>query len=193
MKALLGIKKGMTRVFRDEKVIPVTVVEVKGCVLSNKEEKGFEIGIGEMKRPNKAMTGKYKEAKKVPQYRYYLRGESDLNIGDEINSDIFVSGDKATVTGISKGKGFQGVVKRWGFKGGQRTHGQSDRLRAPGSIGAGTDPGRVFKGKKMGGRMGSDTVTIENKEIVDVKGEYLLISGPLPGSTGDLIAIYTDK
>ena len=193
MKALLGIKKGMTRIFRDEKVIPVTVVEVKDCVLSNKEVKGFEIGLGETKRPNKAITGKYKEIKKVPQYRQYLRGETDLNVGDEIKADIFESGDKVTIMGISKGKGFQGVVKRWGFKGGQRTHGQSDRLRAPGSIGAGTDPGRVFKGKKMGGRMGQDTVTIQNKEIVDVKGEYLLISGPLPGSNEDLIAIYTEN
>jgi large subunit ribosomal protein L3 len=193
MKALLGIKKGMTRIFRDEKVIPVTVVEVKDCVLSNKEEKGFELGLGKSKNPNKAITGKYKEVKKVPQYRQYLKGDTELNIGDEIKADIFEGGEKVTVMGVSKGKGFQGVVKRWGFKGGQRTHGQSDRQRAPGSIGAGTDPGRVLRGKKMGGRMGSDTVTIKNKEIVDVKGEYLLISGPLPGSNEDLIAIYTEN
>ena len=193
MKALLGTKKGMTRIFKEDKVIPVTVVEVKDCVLSNKEEKGFELGLGETKKPNKAITGKYKEVKKVPQNRQYFRGETELNVGDKIEASTLEAGEKVTIMGVSKGKGFQGVVKRWGFKGGQRTHGQSDRLRAPGSIGAGTDPGRVFKGKKMGGRMGSDTVTIKNKEIVDVKDEYLLISGPLPGSNGDLIAIYTEN
>jgi len=97
-----------------------------------------------------------------------------------------------TVTGISKGKGFQGVVKRHGFKGGPRTHGQSDRLRAPGAIGARTTPGRVYKGKRMAGRMGHDTVTIKNKRIVGIKENILLISGPLPGSNGDLVKIYTE-
>ncbi len=193
MKALLGLKKGMTRIFKDEKVIPVTVVEVKDCVLSNKEEKGFELGLGDMKNPNKAITGKYSEVKRVPRFRQYFRGSLENNVGEEIKADTFEAGEKVTVMGVSKGKGFQGVVKRWDFKGGQRTRGQSDRLRAPGSIGAGTDPGRVLKGKRMGGRMGQDTITIKNKEIVDIKGEYLLISGPLPGSDGDLIAIYTEK
>jgi large subunit ribosomal protein L3 len=84
-------------------------------------------------------------------------------------------------------------MKRWGFKGGQRTHGQSDRLRAPGSIGAGTDPGRVWKGKKMGGRMGGQKITLKNKEIVGIKDNYLLISGPIPGANGDLVSIYTEE
>lgn len=106
--------------------------------------------------------------------------------------ETFVIGDTVTLSGVSKGKGFAGVVKRYKFKGGPRTHGQSDRLRAPGSIGAGASPGRVFKGTRMGGRMGTDIVTIKGKKIVDIKENYILISGPVPGSNGDLIAIFTE-
>jgi len=196
MRALIGIKKGMTRVFSTEgKLIPVTVIDVKDCMLSFVEPMGFELGLGAKKHSNKALTGKYKEAKKVPAIRRYFKGVldvADIKIGDEIKPEIFVAGDKVEITGISKGKGFAGVVKRWMFSGGPRTHGQSDRERHPGSIGAGTDPGRVLKGKKMGGRMGQDTITIKKKEIVDVKDTYVLISGPVPGSTGDLIAIYSE-
>lgn len=196
MKALIGIKKGMTRVINKAgKIVPVTVVDVNGCMLSFKEPMGFELGLGEKKKANKALTGKYKEAKKVPAMRRYFRGElavENVNIGDEIKPEIFVAGDKVEINGISKGKGFAGVVKRWGFAGGPRTRGQSDRLRAPGSIGAGTDPGRVLKGKKMGGRMGQETVTLKNREIVDIKDTYLLVSGPVPGSNGDLVAIFSE-
>ena len=195
MKALIGIKKGMTRVINKAgKMVPVTVVDVAGCMLSFKEPMGFELGLGEKKKTNKALAGKYKEAKKVPSMRRYFRGElavENVNIGDEVKSEIFVAGDKVEVTGVSKGKGFAGVVKRWRFSGGPRTHGQSDRLRAPGSIGAGASPGRVFKGKKMGGRMGSERVTIKNKRIVGIKEGYLLVSGPIPGSNGDLVAIFS--
>jgi large subunit ribosomal protein L3 len=196
MKALIGIKKGMTRIFNKEgKVVPVTVVDVKDCVLSFVEPMGFELGIGEKKHSNKALTGKYKETKKVPAQRKYFQGEldiTDIKIGDEIKAEIFEAGEKVGITGISKGKGFAGVVKRYRFAGGPKTRGQSDRERHPGSIGAGTDPGRVLKGKKMGGRMGQDTITIKKKEIVDIKDTYVLISGPVPGSNGDLIAIYTE-
>jgi large subunit ribosomal protein L3 len=195
MRALIGIKKGMTRIFNSEgKVVPVTVVDVKDCVLSFVEPMGFELGLGEKKHSNKALTGKYKETKKVPALRRYFQGElesADIKIGDEIKPEMFEAGDKVEITGISKGKGFAGVVKRWRFAGGPKTRGQSDRERHPGSIGAGTDPGRVLKGKKMGGRMGQDTITIKGKEIVDIKGTYVLISGPVPGSNGDLIAIYS--
>lgn len=196
MRALIGIKKGMTRIFNKEgKVVPVTVVDVKDCVLSFVEPMGFELGLGEKKHSNKALIGKYKETKKVPAKRRYFKGElnvTDIKIGDEVKPEMFEAGDKVEVTGVSKGKGFAGVVKRWKFAGGPRTHGQSDRTRHPGSIGAGTDPGRVLKGKRMGGRMGQDTITLKKKEIVDVKETYLLISGPIPGSNGDLIAIYSE-
>lgn len=195
MKALIGIKKGMTRIFNKEgQIVPVTVVDVKDCVLSFKEPMGFELGIGTKKHANKALTGKYKEVKKVPAQRSYFKGEleiADIKIGDELKAELFAQGDVVNVTSTSKGKGFAGVVKRWNFAGGSRTHGQSDRMRAPGSIGAGTDPGRVLKGKRMGGRMGQDTITIKNKKIVEVKDTYVLIAGPIAGSVGDLIAIYT--
>lgn len=194
MKALIGIKKGMTRVFKDDKVIPVTIIDTNGCVLSHIEPEGFELGIGNKKRNNKAMQGKYKALGGVPVLRKYFKGtySEDLKPGDEIKAEIFSVGDKVTVTGISKGKGFAGVVKRWGFKGGPRTHGQSDRLRAPGSIGAGTDPGRVLKGKKMAGRMGQDRVTLKGKEIVGIEDGLILISGPILGSKGDMVAIFEE-
>jgi len=194
MKALIGIKKGMTRVIKGDKIVPVTVLDISGCILSNKEKMGFELGLGEKKKPSKALAGKYKEAKRIPLFRRYFRGDlgEEVKIGDEIKGEIFTVGEKVTVTGISKGKGFAGVVKRWGFKGGPRTRGQSDRLRAPGSIGAGTDPGRVLKGKKMGGRMGQDTVTIKDKEIIDIKENYILISGPVPGPKGQVVSIFTE-
>lgn len=192
MKALIGIKKGMTRVFRDNKVVPVTVVDVSNCILSYVEKDGFELGLGEMKKPNRAMTGKYKVAGKVPAKREYFKGSlgNEVEIGSEIKPDMFTAGDKVTVRGVSKGKGFAGVVKRWKFAGGPKTHGQSDRHRAPGSIGAGTDPGRIVKGKRMAGRKGGDTITLLNREIIDVKDNYLLVSGPVPGAKGDLVVIY---
>ena len=150
--------------------------------------------MGEKKKSTKALAGKYKEAKRIPLFRKYFKGDlgEEVKIGDEIKAEMFTVGEKVTVTGTSKGKGFAGVVKRWGFKGGQRTRGQSDRLRAPGSIGAGTDPGRVLKGKKMGGRMGQDTVTIKDKEIIDIKENYILISGPVPGPKGQVVSIFTE-
>jgi large subunit ribosomal protein L3 len=194
MKALIGIKKGMTRVFKDDKVVPVTVIDTKGCVLSHLEPQGFELGIGIKKHPNKAIQGKYKPLKEVPLKKKYFKGSlaEEVKPGDEIKADTFEVGEKVVLTGISKGKGFQGVVKRWGFKGGKRTHGQSDRQRAPGSIGAGTDPGRVLKGKKMGGRMGQDQITLKDREIIDINDDLVLLLGPVPGSKGDLVAIYTE-
>ncbi len=194
MKALIGIKKGMTRVFKDDKVVPVTVIDTKGCVLSHIEPEGFELGIGVKKNPNKAMEGKYEAIGKVPVLREYFKGSlaEEIKPGDEIKSDVFVVGDKVSVVGVSKGKGFQGVVKRWGFKGGPKTHGQSDRLRAPGSIGAGTDPGRILKGKKMAGRMGQNKITLKDIEIIQIEDNLILLLGPVPGSKGDLVAIFKE-
>ncbi len=193
MKALIGTKKGMTRVFVDDKVVPVTVVDVSNCILSFIEPKGFELGLGEKKNPSKAMLGKYAIAKKVPAETSYFKGtlDGEVEIGDEIKPETFSSGDKVVIRGVSKGKGFAGVVKRYKFAGGPKTHGQSDRHRAPGSIGAGTTPGRVLKGKKMAGRMGHQTITIADREVVSVQDNLILIKGPIPGSRGDLVAIYT--
>jgi len=194
MKALLGIKKGMTRIFDDSRVIPVTIVNTHGCIVSKLEVEGFELGIGEKKHPTKAMQGKYKALKKVPLQRRYFKGKTneEIKVGDELKAEIFEEGEKVTVVAKSKGKGFAGVVKRWGFAGGPKTHGQSDKLRSAGSIGAGTDPGRVLKGKKMAGRMGQERTTLKNKKIVAINDSLLLISGPIPGAKGDLIAVFKE-
>ncbi len=193
MKAIIGKKQGMTRVFVDDRIVPVTVIDVSNCILSFLEPKGFELGIGEKKKTTKTLEGRYSLAKKVPEVTSYFKGslDNEAKIGDEVKPEIFSIGDKVVIRGVSKGKGFAGVVKRWGFHGGPKTHGQSDRWRSPGSIGAGTDPGRVLKGKKMAGRMGQDTITLANREIVDIKDNYILLKGPIPGSKGDLVEIYT--
>ncbi|MFS8158779.1 MAG: 50S ribosomal protein L3 [Candidatus Roizmanbacteria bacterium] len=117
-------------------------------------------------------------------------GEQEILIGDTIKPEIlFEAGDRVKVTATSKGKGFQGVVKRHGFAGGSRTHGQSDRLRAPGSIGQSATPGRVFKGKRMAGRMGTETVTLKNVKIVEVTPDSIVLKGPVPGPRGTLVLI----
>lgn len=191
---VIGIKKGMTRVFKGEKSIPVTVVDIADCVVALKDATGVEIGLGKEKRSNSAMKGKYAKLGYVPAYREHFTGEfAEMNIGDAVKPEDFASGLRVSVKGVSKGKGFAGVVKRWGFSGGPKTHGQSDKWRSPGSIGAGTTPGRVQKGLKMSGRMGSDQVTLRNREIVDVVDNYLLISGPVPGSNGKLVIIATES
>jgi large subunit ribosomal protein L3 len=192
MKVAIGTKKGMTRVFRDEKSVPVTVVDLSGCVVALKDTRGVELGL-DQKRGNKAIEGKYKELGYVPKFTQFFTGEVDGEVGEEVKAESFAVGTKVKISATAKGKGFQGVVKRWGFKGGQRTHGQSDRQRAPGSIGAGTDPGRVLKGKKMAGRMGGNTVTLKGKEIVDIIDNYLLISGPIPGNRGGVVVIEIEK
>ena len=187
MKAILGIKKGMTRIFRDDKMVPVTIVDTSSCKVAKRNGNQVELGLLEKRKPTKTELGQYKDLKYVPRYRKVFIGEfgEEVSAGDDVKAEFFNEGEKVSITGITKGKGFQGVVKRWGFKGGQRTHGQSDRLRAPGSIGAGTDPGRVWKGKKMGGRMGGDVRTFKDREIVGINDQYLLISGSIPGSNGD--------
>jgi len=190
MKVAVGIKKGMTRVFKGDRFVPVTVVDISGCVVSYKDDNGMEFGVGK-KKANKALTGKYKALGYLPMFRQYFTGSFDenLNVGDVVKPEDFTSGLKISVKAKAKGKGFAGVVKRWGFAGGPRTHGQSDRLRAPGSIGAGTDPGRVLKGKRMAGRLGGNSITLSGREIVDVEDTYLLISGPIPGNRGDKVVL----
>jgi large subunit ribosomal protein L3 len=188
MKVAIGTKKGMTRVFKDGKSVPVTVIDLGACVVAMKDGSGVELGFGKTKG-NKALQGKYRKLGYVPMYRRYFTGEYEGEVGDSVNMESFAIGTPVMVSGVSKGKGFAGVVKRWGFAGGPKTHGQSDRERAPGSIGAGTTPGRVFKGKKMGGRMGGKRVTLKDREIVDVIDNYVMVSGPVPGNRGDLIEI----
>jgi len=203
MSLLIGYKKEMMQIFSaDGDVIPCTVIDINDVIVVGKrtEEKNkykaVIFGIGRKKKPSKPEKGKYKDLKYVPRHVCEIRiddtsEDATFEVGKEVKLDTFAVGDKVHVTGISKGKGFQGVIKRWGFKGGPKTHGQSDKHRSPGSIGGGTDPGRVYKGKKMPGRMGNDKVTILNLEVakVDQKNGILCIKSAVPGGRNSLVKI----
>jgi len=198
MKTIIGLKKNMSQIFKEDgNVVPVTFVDVADIVVAHKktvEKDGYSatvIGLGKKKNPSKAEVGKFKELGFVPMYAVEVELDEELNIGDKVNVSMFETIKKVNVTGITKGKGFQGVVKRWGFKGGPRTHGQSDRQRHPGSIGMRTTPGRVFKGKKMAGRMGGDTKTVKNLRVVEIDQEHGLIAlkGAVPGNKDSLVII----
>lgn len=195
MKAILGVKKGMTRLFVDDKMVPVTIIDTSTCKVAKRDGDQVELGLLKVRHPSKAEVGQYKKLKYVPRFRKMFTGKfgEEVSVGDDVKAEFFSVGELVATTSKSKGKGFQGVVKRWGFKGGHRTHGQSDRQRAPGSIGAGTDPGRVWKGKKMGGRMGGDQFTMKEKKVIAIQDNYLLISGPVPGTKGDLVAVFTEE
>lgn len=195
----------MSQAFVGDTRVPVTMVKVGPCVVTqikNEEKDGYwalQLGLGEkkLKNINKPQTGHLRSLikdQKAPRYLKEIRlaKEPELKVGDIVAvGDVFKKGDMVSVMGISKGKGFAGVVKRWHFAGGPKTHGQSDRWRAPGSIGQGTTPGRVLKGKHMAGRMGSEQVTIKNLIIVsiDEKGGQILLSGPVPGNRGGLLTL----
>lgn len=212
LNTLLGLKQKMSQTFVEGTRVPVTWIKTGPCVVThikNMEKDGYwavQLGFGEKKLKNTSkplqghfnkITTKNKEQSTKTKYPRFLREvrldkEPDVRVGDVISlTDIFKKGDLVTVMGISKGKGFAGVVKRWGFAGGSRTHGQSDRERAPGSIGQGTTPGRVYKGKKMAGRMGSDRVTIKNLIVVDINKDegFLALSGPVPGTPKGILII----
>lgn len=205
LQTILGAKGKMSQTFVGGTRVPVTYVEAGPCVVThikNEDKDGYwavQLGFGNkrIKNVTKPLQGHLRGAikdKKTPRFlrEVRLNKKPDFKVGDEVKlSDIFKKGDVVAVTGVSKGKGFAGVIKRWGFKGGPRTHGQSDRQRAPGSIGQGTDPGRVHKGKKMPGRMGSATTTVKNLIVVDTDEEnnLLSLSGPVPGSPGGLVVI----
>ncbi len=189
MKVILGIKKGMTTIHNDDEAVPVTILDVSDCKVVLQDRGGVEIGIGKTKKANQAEEGKYKDLGYVPKHVRFFKDIEDLKLGDDVSSEIFEEGEKVKITGVGKGKGFQGVVKRWGFKGGPKTHGQSDRLRAPGSIGAGTDPSKVVPGKKMPGRMGGHTSTFENVEIIKIVDNYIAVKGQVPGHNGNLVIV----
>jgi large subunit ribosomal protein L3 len=203
MTGILGRKLGMTQVFDESgRMFPVTVVEAGPCCvvqIKTKEQDGYEavkVGFGEMKKEknvNKAMKGIFR---KVGVGMYRLLKEfpmSDLKVGEMITVEKFQKGDVISVSGISKGKGFQGVMKRHNYKGGPASHG-SMFYRAPGSIGASSFPSRVWKNKGLPGHMGSEVVTVKNLKIVDVKLEQnlLLILGAVPGSKGTYLEIRKD-
>jgi len=199
IQGFLGKKIGMTQIFREDgRVVPVTVIEAGPCVVTQvktKESDGYEavqLGFGEVKRRNKPLSGHLKESRLSRYLREVTADDpSEYEVGQTIGVDIFQAGEKVDIIGRSKGRGFAGVMKRWGFGGGPRTHGQSDRARAPGSIGGGTTPGRVYKGLKMGGHMGNRRITVKGLEIVQVDAErnLLLVKGGIPGAPNGLIQI----
>jgi large subunit ribosomal protein L3 len=196
MNAILGSKIGQTQTFDDAgKRIPVTMIQAGPCWVTQITDKHVQMGFGTIKNISKAEIGHIKKAgldKKLRFLRSFPTDEQDLKVGTEVKvGEVLSVGDKVTITGVSKGKGFAGVVKRHGFMGGPRTHGQSDRERAPGSIGQTTTPGRVYRGKRMAGRMGNDQVTLRKLRVVAVDSDknLLTLKGLVPGGVNGLLLI----
>jgi large subunit ribosomal protein L3 len=201
MQALLGQKREQSQRFLDDGTrVPVTVVSVPAnpvVAIRTEDKNGYsavQLGFGSSKKPHKSLLGISKKANLASTPSIYrevkLADDAMPAIGDLIKvSDVFKPGDIVSVTGISKGKGWAGGVKRYGFRGGPRTHGQSDRERAPGSIGQTTTPGRVYKGKRMAGRMGHEQVTVKNLKVVDVADDTMLIAGLVPGPLNNVLLI----
>ena len=216
MKGLVGIKIGMTQVFdEDGTVTPVTIIQAGPCYVTQiktEDSDGYnavQVGFDEVKesRLSKAERGHLgllkadakhgtrKAATGAPAVRTLNEFRTDkpeeFELGQTLTAEIFEVGEKVDVTGITKGRGFAGVVKRYGFKGGPKTHGQSDRWRAPGSIGATSTTARVFKGTRMAGRMGNDRHTVQNLKVmrVDAERNLIAVKGAIPGSKGGTVII----
>ena len=203
MPGLLGKKIGMTSVFSaDGKNVPCTVIEVGPCVVTQVktvDKDGYaavQLGFEEKKEKHTTnpMAGHFKKAGVAPQrHLAEFKGfGEEVKLGSTVTVDLFSEGDFVDIQGTSKGKGFQGVVKRHGFGGvGQSTHGQHNRLRAPGSVGACSYPAKVFKGMRMAGQMGNQKVTVQNLQVVRVMPEHnvLIIKGSIPGSKGSIVLI----
>lgn len=201
-KAIIGKKIGMTQVFDENgRVVPVTVVEAGPCVVVQKktiEKDGYEaikVGFGEVREKllNKPAKGQFIKAgvslrRTLKEFR--LENSSEYEVGQEIKADVFTSGEKVDVSGVSKGKGFQGVIKRWNAQRGPMSHG-SKFHRAPGSMGASSDPSKTFKNKKMPGHMGAVNTTVMNLEVVKVIAEknLILIKGGIPGPNKGTVVI----
>lgn len=194
----------MTSLFDEQgKNIPCTIIQAGPCVVTQvrtEETDGYkavQLGFDDKKEKNTsaALKGHFKKAGTTPKAKlveFYGDFVDGLELGQEVNVELFKEGEFVDVTGTSKGKGFQGVVKRHGFGGvGQATHGQHNRLRAPGSIGAGSDPSRVFKGMRMAGRMGGDTTTVQNLRVVKVDAEQnlIVVKGAVPGGKNSYVIL----
>ncbi len=199
IQSIIGRKLGMTQVFSDDgKAKAVTAIEAGPCTVIQVKtvaKEGYnaaQLGFGEVKRLKSPLRG---HLKGLGQFKYLqeirVADTEATKVGDKIDVSLFKPEDIVDVTGISKGKGFAGVVKRYHFAGGPKTHGQSDRHRAPGSIGAGTSPGRVFKGMRMAGHMGNSKVTVRHLEVfeADPTRNLLLIKGAVPGARNGLLLI----
>jgi len=205
MAGILGLKVGMTQIFdNDGLVVPVTVIKAGPCYVTQiktKEKDGYDAVQlafldAKEKRVTKPLKGHFEKAGVSPKrfiVEFDFGQDHGLNVGDKVSVDILKEGTLVKVSGTSKGKGFQGVVKRHHFNGGPKTHGQSDRWRAPGSIGQSSYPSRVFKGMRMAGRMGGKRSTLKNVKVVKVDAEnnLLFLKGAVPGSRNSLVEIVT--
>ena len=202
-KGLIGKKIGMTQLFDEKgKVIPVTVVEAGPCTVVQKktiENDGYaavQIGFGDVKvqRVNKPQAGHFKKADVAPNKvlrEFRLEDIDSVNVGDVLKADIFAAGDKVDVVGTSKGKGTAGAIKRWNFSRLKESHGTGPVARHAGSLGACSDPSRVFKGKKLAGHLGAERVTVQNLAIakVDAENNLIAIKGAIPGPNGGIVVI----
>jgi len=204
MAGLIGRKLGMTRVFDDSgRSVTVTLIEAGPCAVTQIKTvatdgyDAIQVAFEEKKEKNsnKPESGHFSKAGIKPRriVREFRNSDAseEYKLGDELGVDVFNEGERVTVTGLSKGKGFQGVVKRHGFGGGPKSHGQSDRLRAPGSIGQASYPARVFKGVKMGGRTGNDRITLKKRRVIRVIPEknILMLEGTVPGANSGIVLI----
>ncbi|MBK9792986.1 MAG: 50S ribosomal protein L3 [Sphingobacteriales bacterium] len=202
MAGLIGTKVGMTSIFGEGgAIIPCTVIQAGPCVVTQKKSKdkdgydAVQLGYGDKKEKNttKPLLKHFEKSGAAPKAKLVeFSGMDNLNVGDIVTSEILAEGEKVAIIGTSKGKGFQGVVKRHGFGGvGGQTHGQHNRLRAPGSLGACSTPARVMKGMKMGGRMGTDRVKELNIKIVKLIAEenLIIVKGAIPGHNGSYVII----
>jgi large subunit ribosomal protein L3 len=202
LKGLIGKKIGMTQIFDENgAAIPVTIIEAGPCFVTQirtPEKEGYsavQLGFDEVK-PKRLSGGELGHLKKsnTPPLRFvreFVVKDPQVTVGDQVKVDLFATGDSVDVIGTSKGKGFQGGVKRYHFRGGPATHGQSDRERAPGSRGSGTTPGRVYKGARGAGHMGNDRVTAQNLKVVlvDVERNLIGVRGAVPGSRNGLVMV----
>ena len=198
---LLGTKIGMTSIFSDSGTqYPATVIEAGPCFVSqiktdkNDGYNAVQIGFKFDKKANKPQKNHFSKNKCEPMKHvkeFRIDGDDQFVLGEKIDVKIFNEGDQVNISGISKGKGFAGVMKRHGFGGGRASHGKNSVMRKPGSVGAGADPSRIWKGKKMPGRYGGDTVTCQNLEIIkiDIENNLLFIKGAVPGANNNLVSI----
>ncbi len=199
LQGIIGKKLGMTQVFRDNgRVETVTAIEAGPCTVTQVKtvaEEGYnaaQLGFGQAKRLNSPQKGHLKELGQFKYLREFRVDDTEaIKVGERVDVSLFKTGDLVDVTGVSKGKGFAGVVKRHHFAGGPKTHGQSDRHRAPGSIGATTSPGRVLQGTRMAGHMGNRQVTVQNLKVfeADPARNLLLVEGAVPGAKNGLLLI----
>lgn len=202
-KGLIGKKIGMTQLFDENgKVIPVTVVEAGPCTVVQKktvENDGYaavQVGYGDVKvtRVNKPEAGHFKKANVAPKKvlrEFRLEDTDALNVGDVLKADVFAAGDRVDVVGTSKGKGTAGAIKRWNFSRLKESHGTGPVARHAGSLGACSDPSRVYKGKKLAGHLGAERVTIQNLDVVkvDVENNLIAIKGAIPGPKGGIVIL----